>query len=524
MLKEPLPANEEEAPRPRRRHRVWKWLGYSALVAFALGAIAAGAGAWWLWGWRAGELTYHPSWTPEQRAELHALDANICHAVEMCLGMYAEWDEMLSHVVEEQTTTEEEEAQYAKGEKLRPDVGARLLKRINPLLGLSAKWRYVITTYGMRSLLVEWRSALKQVAAGGHGEATAHRESGMTLAQVASRFGQLELVRGLVLHGADPNNGLIIPDSNNRKETLFQTTLACIPFFGGAAPPVQERQALLEWMMAEHGALIDGGQEDTERIGHDSLLHAMLSAFREEDSSGAMVEWLLEHGLKPNLKDVTYMEMLLHIDHMLPTMRRIHQKGYLGILATDAQSRAKILRSAITNHDCEDGQSVERVRWALDELGADPSFTVLKDESEADEAAKVTEDDAANTCNADAPDDEEDDDGETASQVTRNNLRAETPTIELCLLNILCLPKGELSKDYEQQVADDLAILDLLLERGLRATDFSRFTPQQPAVREQYKAILSKHGISLPEQKEPEEDDEHTRQLMQRVNRTFNNL
>lgn len=468
------------------RHRVWRCIGYGALGLAGVAALAAGGGAWWLWGWRVGGLSYHESWSPEHRAELATMDDKICHMVEAEVEFIEQLEKSLQSHLEKQPPANDED-------ELHPDVGWRLYKRMNPLASLPRGWRFVVSSAAMRDMLAEMRAALKEAAASGRGKVCAMRLEQMSLAHAAIRLGQLGLVRELIQRGESPNTALINPADPTIRETLFQSAILCMPFtIGAPIPSVQERKELMEYML-EHGALVDGGQtdEEVERNGHYSAILCATSAMFGEGDGGELFEWLLEHGLTLTPK-MSIIAAILRSEGSLPTMRRLHSKGLLGCWAENPQLRAKMLRTLLLESSYTP-EIVEKVRWALEELGANPALPVLRD-GEADD---------------------------------KNPPREDTPTINLCLCNFYSLDADELSEEKQARATAVLAILDLLLTHGARPENPEDYIPQNAAAREQYLAILTRHGIELATQTPPaesEEDKELFRDLRKKLNKTLNSL
>lgn len=404
-----------------RRRRVWRWLGYGTLGALALGAVAAGAGAWWLWGWRTGGLTFHESWTPEQQAELSAFD----EAIKLLPAKVA-----AAHL---------ESVQSSESAPVGP---------------LRSRWLGLKSRVQSRHLLAAWRDALCQAAVSGRGDAPIPLEtpSGYTLAQAACACGQLRLVPALVSHGADPNAGLILPEDGMR-ETLFQTAIVCVPAVSILGqdvvfPPVAERLALLEQLLAA-GAVPEGVGS---RPGY-SLLLAWISAGLDsaaEPDRGVIAEWLLEHGVQPRTdEDVANVLSLLSIEGTLPAMRRIVQEKKLLEACNPDVVKLCALSGALR---CAAADAPQKLRWAINELGADPQGDVRIGEWSL-------------------------------------------PAITLGLTNLTTA----IEQQEPRRIEIALAALDILLENGARPSvqDIRKALPQQADLRAQYMNLLHKHNIHL---------------------------
>ena len=472
----------DTSPRQQQRRRsVWRVIGFGVLGLVGVAALAAGGGAWWLWGWRAGELSYHESWTPEQRAALAAMDAKLRRVVDVELAFLDELEEAVRQRSEAQASAHSNDE-----DELHEDVGWRLYKHINPLAALPRSWRFVVSSAAMRDMLAEMRTALKEAAASGRGNVCALREVQMSLAHAAIRLGETRLVPGLIQHGESPNTALVVEGADTIRETLFQSAILCTPLsFGSAIPTRQERRELMEYLL-EHGALVDGEQssEAVAKSGHYSMLLAAMSPmYFGDDERGEALELLLEHGLTPAPKDAAFLAQVLRSEGTLPTMRRLHGKGLLGVHATEPRLRAALLHALLSRGHVP--QIAEKVRWALEELGADPTLPVLQEDGDAPKEA--------------------------------------TPTIDLALSDIYRIDREEMSEEAQAEAAEVLAAIDLLLAHGARPEAPERYLPRNAALREQYLALLARHGIH-PAHQTPAERDPEIDKLRKHFNKLFNNL
>lgn len=424
------------------KKRIRKYLAYSALGAAGLLALTAAGGAWWLWGWRVGSLHFHESWAPEQQERMLALDAEICHSIARKIELddrsAAEWQE-------------------AMGEATSPT--ARSFGRaVRDALGLSAgglaRYRRIIETAAeWRPILASARAALKEAAASGKGTAEVPALH-ISLAQLACGYGQMGLVQDLVRHGAAPNAAYptSVPEY---PQTLFHTAISCTPLicsnaFWEARPTATaaERQALLGFLL-QHGARINELQTDR----HNPALHeGVLCAWALGQDGGAMLEWLLEHGLRVRTQDIALPAYLLGCNGTLPLFQRLMSKG---LLPTGQQEDARLLhacllRAAVRACDSEDPDTVEKVRWALEELHADPNAVPTLP-------------------------------GEENS----------SPLADDCASYLRFLTAD---KPHARQ---RLAILDLLLAHGAKLEHPERYIPIEETLRQEYMQVINKHNISL---------------------------
>ena len=317
--------------------RLKRILGYGALTLLSVTALAAAGGAWWLWGWRMGSLSFHESWSPEQRAELQEMANDLKQLVDNA-----------------------------------PHVG-NLLYRMSSKLELEIE---------MRSMLAQSYSELRRTAAGG--KAPEHEPIGIPMTALAARLGKLALARELVTRGDDPNNVFRLESDFGfyvANESSFQSAIACMPLdinrMDSMRIPPAERIALLEHMLT-HGATLTVPQpEGGPDARHATLIITVISALRGDE--GVMAEWLMDKGF--GLQTPQDHQDLCMVFGMgvgtLPTMRRIVEK-YFGELS-DAD-RCLLLNGSIHNRK----DAPQKLRWALTELHADPnaSFTIIDTDGE----------------------------------------------------------------------------------------------------------------------------------------------
>lgn len=327
------------------------------------------------WTWRA--LSYHESWSPEQRADLQELADTVSELYD--------------------------DTQHTLHSK------------------------YMVEAYAM----------LREVARSGRAEAftpTTH----CSAAYLAAFFGKMDLLRELTLRGADLNLPATLFLDLFMPETPFQAAI----YIYTRSVPIAQRLEMLEFMLA-HGADIQKGQKML------SFIPAYASA--KDGDKGAMLEWLLEHGLTPD-SDRELDTICRHLHHpgTLPVIQRLVEKK---LLNTDSADIGYYLLTAALISVPEDRQ--EKLRWVLS-LGVDPNY---HPESDPDDLPK-------------------------------------SPALDI--------PVRFLAQADADEAPDLLQALDLLLTRGARPTQESDFYdtdyyPTAPEIRAAYKDLLTKHHITAPE-------------------------
>lgn len=318
--------------------RTKKRLIYGALGLLGVAALAAAGGAWWLWGWRLGSLTFHESWNHEQREDIAAMA------------------DALKSLVDKMESTSE-----------------LLLQENSSRLNLEIE---------MRPLLARSYEELRRTAA--DGKAPEHDPVGIPMTALAARVGKLSLARELVSRGDDPNNVFqseISLDGSMLNESSFQSAISCMPLWvldDSAEPlPAAERIALLEHML-EHGATLTVPQpEGGLDARHVTLTIAGIAAMRGDE--GRMAEWLMDKGfgLQTPTERKTLCMLLSLGEGTLPAMRRIVEKYYGELSDTD---RYHLLRNCFTDRK----DALQKLRWVLEDLHADPNATIPDERSAAE--------------------------------------------------------------------------------------------------------------------------------------------
>lgn len=278
----------------------------------ALVAVLAGAAAYFLCRSSSDKpFVYHESWSPERRADIEQLQ-------EL---MLQEQTKLMLQELPEQYDAKEEQRQ------------ARLIRKM-----------------------------LRRVAESGKGDI--YIEEGFSAAHLAAHQSMPELLRELVLRGANPN--AVHKSSPDFVESVFQTAISCVSLTPDTERLTQqERLELLGWLL-EHGADVNLNSDYSLML---ALMADMIDEWHHDELSvpGGSLEWLLDHGLTPQGERAQNLIcMVIHQRGSLPCVRRLAQKGYLNL--QDTQLLNTLLKNAITSPESD---SAEKARWAL-ALGAQP--------------------------------------------------------------------------------------------------------------------------------------------------------
>lgn len=327
-------------------------------------------------------------------------------------------------------------------------------------------WDYVTTSVSLRAHCASLGAMLRRVAA--TGRADVYTEEGLSPAFFAVRCGKTEMVKELVLRGNNPNQVIVVCASDDPEEasyeTLFQSAMACMPFMTGDLPPLEQRLELLGWLL-EHGA--DINDRAVQGRGYMTMLIATIAAMRENDKlpaekQGALMEWLLDHGLQPEACRQPGLLGTYFSYCSAEVVRRIGAK--LRLSEMTPAHKADILRGVLGGHS---GEKPQIVRWAVEQLGAEPNLI--------------------RTC-----------DGEPDLRVILHTM----DKFAQCAF----AQKGNapVSEEEKKEFAIELETLDILLAHGAHLYDAQSFAPAEPAWRELYLDVLKKHGQDPEALKDPQ--------------------
>ena len=382
---------------------------------------------YFLQGWRLGELHFHKSWSEEARADMLAIDSKILSMADDC------WKE-----IDRQSAEADEE-----------------------------ECPGVLTKFMCSAFLLfyqrEGRQALKHAAASGRAEPRAFTEfSGVSMAHLACRYGKTEFARELIRRGAKPSDrdGFI-------EESVLQAAISNTPyFFDTPESPTDKRIALLDFLYT-HGS----ESKDFEPID-DSVESALNCALCDEEDKGQTLLWCMEHDMQLTDEYLWVFECLIsNVEGSLPVLRKMHEEGLLQQLLQSPEAKAKMAWGALKALHHAD--SIEKLSWTLDTLGADPNCRISLEDDE-DEEEDIIE-------------------PEASAQI-------HTTIINFCLQAI----NDAAAQDDDCMMKNSFAALELLLSHGATIPEemAENYAPKAEKHNARYREILSKYGILLS----PDED------------------
>ena len=406
--------------------------GSGLLVAVAAGVFVAGYCHLYSWSW--GSLpAAHQSITPEELQQLQKLDNYlISDGVEQYRS--ASWEKIMWCYCAGTSLPGENDQWETDPEKV------------------FSWWQRGVFRVGMdnviRRTLGGVRRQLHQLVESGRADETA-----VYLPISALHMHDAALVKLLITRGVNPN-ALYVAD----EDTVVP--LLCEVINGSDMRqnymPVEERLALLEWLLA-HG--LDLNDTPSEHL----LPQIEISIWVSGDEKGQILEWMLRHGLQGDEQEMT--GILLRYPTTLDTLRRLIDEGLLPPVPRELVGKtvAYTPLQMVANNMMP---SPDTVRWLLS-LGHDVNAVA---------ATPVK-------CNADEPD-----------AVSSEPLSP----LDTCLKRFVWLN----DVDSEER---HLEVMALLLEHGATPSEETRnLLPHQEERKKRVLELLEQHGHRILSGSEPE--------------------
>lgn len=322
-----------DTPKPRRRWcriAAWMMCSISALLLLTL----AGA-AWWLWGWQwRSELTFHESWSAEERAALTEFN-NYLH------GRYV--TDVAAFVKQE----------FLDEEGWNHDIARACMTRANcaPVC-----------------------QQLAHIAESGNANQPTFehmQKYGCTPVIVASITAHFDAMKALIEHGANPNASLTLepvpaneqPADDNKISTPISDILSGYSFNKTGKPSWNKRREAAEYLISKGVDLNDHGYI----VG----VNCTLALLRGETEPWF---WALEHG-----KKVTGQELILSLtttkELSLPLFEAMLRSTPGVANATDyGKTPLQALAQKVCEAEAEEMPELEQVLDLLLAHGANPTL------------------------------------------------------------------------------------------------------------------------------------------------------
>lgn len=342
--------------------RAGRWCGYTLGGIILTTLLAAGGFSLWLWGWTwKGTPEFHESWKAEERAALTEFDRLL----------KAQMNDYIPAIIE--------------------------LRRGGSFFSAPVSiWECMDYACAIRDFFAGITNQLHQAIESGQAGEKEYADfrnpfgcevSGYSPAIVAAQHAQLDAMKALVQHGANPNTIAmqIDGDADNTEAETPLTPLLNGHFITGEKIPWNTRRQFAEWLLAQ-GADING----TRRIVGIACDLPLVCGFEE---GAAPWQWALDHG-----KTVT-VENLCNIAASRDStalLERILQDKLVDINdASSTKTVLQVLMNQLAASDEEDfAELMQRdIARKLDMLlaaGADPNLVPLaaqpQQPDESDEA------------------------------------------------------------------------------------------------------------------------------------------
>lgn len=295
----------------RKRTSCWCICTLGGIILTFL--LAIGGSYLWLWGWTWKSIPeFHESWTQEERAALTAFDRLLK-------------DQMNDYV---------------------PAV-IELGMRGNILTGDASIKNCVDYSCNIRNFFASLSRQLHEVIESGNAsetEASVYRNlfdnatAGLTLVIVAVQHAQLDAMKALVQHGADPNT-IARKINNDTENTELETPLTPLlngNFITGGKIPWETRRKYADWLL-EHGVDING----TKRITGISCDLPLMCGHEE---GSAPWHWALDHGKTVEVNNLCHIAASQNSTVLLE--RIIREKR---IDLNDASGKETVLQALMKN-------------------------------------------------------------------------------------------------------------------------------------------------------------------------------
>ena len=260
---------------------------------FTLLLLTLAGAAWWLWGWQwHSSMSFHESWTAEERAALTQFERYLHTELPDDMGLVYEAIEDTMEELANEVSAEEEENDDETTDEWTDESNATPKKP----LGLTTRLTMAVL---MKLQIAPIDAALHEVAATGKGDPaeliSTPGGDKTTPALLAAQLGDFPALRALINHGADPN---VIMTYDGREVECMLSPLLNGMFINSRTIPWEQRREMLDFLIS-HGADLNRSKKMVPLS-----LNIALQA-REEPQVWL---WALEHGKKVSTED--FCEML----------------------------------------------------------------------------------------------------------------------------------------------------------------------------------------------------------------------
>lgn len=359
MTDTPQEATTNPNPRPSSRRKWWNIAAWVMAVSFTLLLLALSVGTWWLWGWRwQGELEFHESWTPEEKAALTEFDHYLRNKWLMDIGITAQ---------NEAAAVEElhEAIEQASAKELGKEIE---ISDSTPSPGLETS---ILTAIAARLHVAPLTKAIREVAASGKGDPTSpvktYPNENCTPAIMAALCGRLDALRALVAHGADVTKCITFCNRDDSTEYPNELDTPLTPLLAGnfhdpaLTIPWEKRKETAEYLLSK------GADLNSNYVGMCCCIAIM-------KGEPEVMLWAIEKGRKTTLNDFS---ATLSIDKELSSSLLEKMLESNPELLNDCSGKATLLQllaEEITRAGAEEMQNLEHLLSLALRMGANPTI------------------------------------------------------------------------------------------------------------------------------------------------------
>ena len=343
----------------KSRHRLWRIAAWVMGSMFTLLLLTLAGGAWWLYGWQwHGGMSFHESWTAEERAALTQFERYLHTQLADDMGLvYDAMEDTLDEIANEEPTEESEYDDEATDEwtdesKATPKEPAGLATRLTAAVF-------------MKLQIAPIDAALHEIAATGMGDpaelVSTPGGGPISPALLAAQLADLQALKALINHGADPN--IIMTLNGTETETMTSPLLNGV-FINSQVLPWEQRREMLDFLHS-HGADLNR----SKKLVPHSLKIALQC--REEPQAW---HWALDHGKTVSTDEFCDM---LEVPVALPLVERVLAAKMVNVndnsgKQTPLQALTYSMRYAEVEHL---DAGYEKMLDLLLAAGADPNLT-----------------------------------------------------------------------------------------------------------------------------------------------------
>lgn len=345
-----------DIPKSRRWWRIAAWVMGSM---FTLLLLTLAGTAWWLWGWQwHSGMIFHESWTSEERDALTQFERYLHTQLAEDMGLVYEAVEDSFDEIANVASTDEDEYdddatdEWTEESKSTPKASAGLTTRLT-------------VAVLMKLQIAPIDAALHEVAATGKGDpaefVSTPGGSPISPALLAAQIADLEALKALISHGADPN--IIMTLNGTECETITSPLLNGM-FINSRMLPWEQRRKMLDFLHS-HGADLNR----SKKIVPLSLKIALQS--RKEPQAW---HWALDHGKTVSTEEFCDM---LEAPEALPLIKRVLAAKMVNINDNSGkQTPLQALTYSMRYAEIEQlDAGYEKMLDLLLAAGADPNLT-----------------------------------------------------------------------------------------------------------------------------------------------------